>query len=65
MKPAPSAPKNASQAIHPLGRPDIAPRPAAMSGPTTKRTTSAAEIAISVSNALSPLPKSIDRPNAV
>ncbi len=38
--------------------------PATTSGPRTNAATSAAEIPISVSSALRPLPNSIDRPNA-
>ena len=48
----------------PRGRPQSTPAAAHESGPTTNRTTSAAEIAISVSSALRPLPNSIERPKA-
>ena len=60
MNPAPSAPKYVSQPAQPApGR-----SPPISSGPMTNNTTSPAEMAISVINALRPLPNSMLRPNA-
>ena len=62
MKPAPSIPKYASHRGHSLPRTSF---PVSRSGPTTNSVTKVAEMAISVISALSPLPKSMLRPNAV